>query len=815
MEEPRHIIQKQNLVIHTSDRESAQKLQDEISRIFNLRIRPLLEARFNELAPDERVVRLDHLDLDLGRIDPAHFEEQIMVRVQEQLARLELPEAGFEPDLPGFSRVVPDTETGSEDGQVGENRALALLLHYWERGSLPWWVRENERKSVGKLAEKVWEETPGELVRAVHSRARDAIFRERMIFQSPHLILEGILKALLKQQGMGSAAAMLIDAVLLMREAVPIFSRKTGISSHRWQIWLWGTAFEMAGGTGGATPSFEDCLHLWMEKLPSRLPLRGAALQAFIVELWQPAMSGASQKAMKKYLQGEKFADFQRRFLSADEGLSPKSQSSEENPAEQNLPEESVTQDSVPGESADGKVEENVSLDAKTNEDLSEARDAGQREVVSPDGKKTSGEDREDSGDSAFKGEPEAPEMLDHLPEDASEPVEDQLFRETTDPDPDPKTIKPASGDAPSEAPAIEKHGPQQVESSEQSLPESDGKPDEPAPRDLKTPQDKEGKSIDQQGSEQERQSAKYVEQGETEVDPSWQPPATQPESQLEEGKSLTREKGALPAKNAGKRGEESDGEGLPPAEIDPVAEEDDAEAEAAALRLRWDEFRKNQDRKSSSDRSAVGEESAGGADELDSKPPAEKGDGQQPRSEDWAKSWRRRRALQPGESLYLRNAGLVLFWPYLRIFFESRGLMQDGQFLDQEAQYRAVHLLQFVATGTPESDDEFELALNKLLSGLPISEPVPELPPITEEEQAACVELIEAVVRNWSVIGQMSPDGFRGTYLLREGRLSLVDHGYELHIERKAFDIFLDRLPWGIGTIQLDWLPEMLYVYW
>jgi hypothetical protein len=90
---------------------------------------------------------------------------------------------------------------------------------------------------------------------------------------------------------------------------------------------------------------------------------------------------------------------------------------------------------------------------------------------------------------------------------------------------------------------------------------------------------------------------------------------------------------------------------------------------------------------------------------------------------------------------------------------------------------------------------------------------PLPD--PLIQNEIDACEELMAALIQHWAAIGAMTLDGLRGTFLLREGKLSLVDHGFELHIERKAFDILLEQLPWGIGTIRLGWLEEMVYVYW
>ena len=49
------------------------------------------------------------------------------------------------------------------------------------------------------------------------------------------------------------------------------------------------------------------------------------------------------------------------------------------------------------------------------------------------------------------------------------------------------------------------------------------------------------------------------------------------------------------------------------------------------------------------------------------------------------------------------------------------------------------------------------------------------------------------------------------GSYL--DARAS--DGEWLLPMERKAIDILLDQLPWGIGMIPLPWMPQMLHVEW
>ncbi|WP_373396428.1 contractile injection system tape measure protein [Algoriphagus halophilus] len=59
------------------------------------------------------------------------------------------------------------------------------------------------------------------------------------------------------------------------------------------------------------------------------------------------------------------------------------------------------------------------------------------------------------------------------------------------------------------------------------------------------------------------------------------------------------------------------------------------------------------------------------------------------------------------------------------------------------------------------------------------------------------------------------SVDGLRETFLQRDGKISRVENGWKLKVERKTVDIQMNKLPWGIGMIKLPWMNEMMFVDW
>ncbi len=167
-----------------------------------------------------------------------------------------------------------------------------------------------------------------------------------------------------------------------------------------------------------------------------------------------------------------------------------------------------------------------------------------------------------------------------------------------------------------------------------------------------------------------------------------------------------------------------------------------------------------------------------------------------------------------PGSSdlFYIDNAGLVLLHPFLTAFFEELNVVKKGRMLKPQ---RAVHLLQYLATGQTATP-EFELPLNKVLCGIPTSEPLEAGIRLAKKEKTEAKHLLEAVIRHWNVLKNTSPEGLQGTYLCREGKLSRRgSDDWQLQVEQKGFDVLLADLPWGFSMIKLPWMEGVLWVEW
>ena len=171
-------------------------------------------------------------------------------------------------------------------------------------------------------------------------------------------------------------------------------------------------------------------------------------------------------------------------------------------------------------------------------------------------------------------------------------------------------------------------------------------------------------------------------------------------------------------------------------------------------------------------------------------------------------------KTVEQEEFIYIKNAGIVILHPFFPQLFENSVLIREEQWVDEEAMQLALQIMGFLSTGN-EMTEEFDMPLNKILCGMEIQDPIGEEARIPENLQSACEELLRAVIGHWGALKNTGIDAFRETFLNRPGKLAKVDNGWLLQVEQKAVDVLMNKLPWGIGTIKLPWMREILFTEW
>ena len=164
--------------------------------------------------------------------------------------------------------------------------------------------------------------------------------------------------------------------------------------------------------------------------------------------------------------------------------------------------------------------------------------------------------------------------------------------------------------------------------------------------------------------------------------------------------------------------------------------------------------------------------------------------------------------------SIPVKNAGCVLIHSYFPMLFERLGLMAAQSFANEDARQSAVHYLQYVITGLSYTEEN-KLSLNKVLCGVPIAQQTTDGILIPENHVELINGMLTAIIGYWPAIGASSVDGFRGNWLVRDGLLAEFDDRWELVVEKRAYDVLINKAPFSFSIIKHPWMNKPLHVSW
>ncbi len=140
--------------------------------------------------------------------------------------------------------------------------------------------------------------------------------------------------------------------------------------------------------------------------------------------------------------------------------------------------------------------------------------------------------------------------------------------------------------------------------------------------------------------------------------------------------------------------------------------------------------------------------------------------------------------------------------------------MLHDKEWKNKDAQYKAVHLLKFLSTGT-QNIPEYNLTLEKIMCGLNIEEPLPLEVFLDENEMNESTSLLESVIEHWKALKNTSVYSLRESFLKRDGLLTIKDNGWLLQVERKTLDVLIDSIPWGYSILNFPWSDRVIFVEW
>jgi hypothetical protein len=165
---------------------------------------------------------------------------------------------------------------------------------------------------------------------------------------------------------------------------------------------------------------------------------------------------------------------------------------------------------------------------------------------------------------------------------------------------------------------------------------------------------------------------------------------------------------------------------------------------------------------------------------------------------------------------LLVRQAGLILLHPFFPRLFRSCNIIpEEGTAIRRSLLPRGAALINHLATGREEVY-EYELGLIKVLLGLHPADPLPVCEGLlSQADRNEALALLQSVAAHWTALKNISADGLRSSFLVREGLLREQEQGWLLTVERKGYDLLLDRIPWSIGIVKLPWMEKALFTQW
>jgi hypothetical protein len=176
--------------------------------------------------------------------------------------------------------------------------------------------------------------------------------------------------------------------------------------------------------------------------------------------------------------------------------------------------------------------------------------------------------------------------------------------------------------------------------------------------------------------------------------------------------------------------------------------------------------------------------------------------------------------ARSPREPIWVDDAGQVLLAVYAERLFRHLDLTEGPRWRDPQSQARAVLSLQGLCHGDAVRDDCHSV-LSRLLCGVAPYELLPRVEPLSSDTLQTLEQLLSAVIGHWKALGRTSVAGLRESFLCRQGRLQQepprgdAPPAWRLTVERRGFDVLLDRLPWSFNMIRLPWMEGVLHVDW
>ncbi len=183
-----HIIQKQVFEVEMENPADAFQFRNRLGEVFHEKILPAMEVLFNEVGVS-RTFRIDKLEIDLGNINKANWEDELRDKAMAKMRQQLLVQNPMWTD--------PFTQTTTPEDAEIENDVVANFIYFLSTGRLPW----HSKDSIS-FEKHLKEQLSPQLIKALRKflETTDSISLTRLIYQLSDDLLLNLLERLLPDE---------------------------------------------------------------------------------------------------------------------------------------------------------------------------------------------------------------------------------------------------------------------------------------------------------------------------------------------------------------------------------------------------------------------------------------------------------------------------------------------------------------------------------------------------------------------------------------------------------------------------------------
>lgn len=240
-----HLIHRQILEFTFPTKKEAMDGQHMISRLYQQELTTLINELFDELVSPDEHLRIDRLEVDLGRISNLaladDFRTSLARKLEDELLK-KIRGANFTEHRGGDA-------AGSNSGPKSEGFTMETATHsdldlfrmFIKTGQLPWWGEKELVNPPEKLVQKLVNEQPERLVKELERLLQSETYSRRMIYQLPDESLQQLLEILQTQW-----TASRLEEVFRVHEALVRIHQQTRLvplSNSNFRVLIWQATF--------------------------------------------------------------------------------------------------------------------------------------------------------------------------------------------------------------------------------------------------------------------------------------------------------------------------------------------------------------------------------------------------------------------------------------------------------------------------------------------------------------------------------------------------------------------------------------------